>query len=56
MSILKIEFKFLYKEGEKATSIPFYKIENDQINQVCLYNDHQLVIKCAKIIQDCITV
>jgi hypothetical protein len=54
--ILKIEFEFQNKEGKKATFIPFYKIENDQISQVCLYEDHQLAKKWVKMIQDCITV
>lgn len=55
-TILKIEFEFQYIEGKKAAFIPFYKIENDQIGQVCLYEDHQLAKKWAKMIQDCITV
>lgn len=55
-TILKIEFEFQFKEGKKTAFIPFYKIENDQIGQVYLYEDHQLVKKWAKMIQDCITV
>ncbi|MDI5895014.1 hypothetical protein [Flavobacterium algoritolerans] len=55
-TILKIEFEFQYKEAKKIESISFYKIENDQIGQVCLYEDHQLAKKWAKMIQDCITV
>ena len=55
-TILKIEFQFHFKEDNKATLISFYKIENDQIGQVCLYEDHQLAKKWAKKIQDCITV
>ncbi|MFV8345287.1 hypothetical protein [Flavobacterium sp. ZB4P13] len=55
-TILKIEFEFQYKEDKKAAFIPFYKIENDQIGQVCLYEDHQLAKKWAKMIQGCITV
>ncbi|MFV8393128.1 hypothetical protein [Flavobacterium sp. LB2P6] len=55
-TILKIEFEFQYKEAKKAEYISFYKIENDQIGQVCLYEDHQLAKKWTKMIQDCITV
>nr|WP_315161673.1 hypothetical protein [uncultured Flavobacterium sp.] len=55
-TILKIEFEFQYKEAKKTEYISFYKIENDQIGQVCLYEDHQLAKKWAKMIQDCITV
>ncbi|MFH6971637.1 hypothetical protein [Flavobacterium petrolei] len=55
-TILKIEFEFQYKEGKKADYISFYKIENDQIGQVCLYEDHQLAKKWTKMIQDCITI
>jgi hypothetical protein len=55
-TIVKIEFEFQYKETKKTTYIPFYKIENDQIGQVCLYEDHQLAKKWTKMIQDCITV
>lgn len=54
-SIVKIEFEFQYKEGKKIESIPFYKIENDQIGQVCLYEDHQLAKKWIKIIENCIS-
>lgn len=55
-TILKIEFEFQYKDGKKTEFIPFYKIENDQIGQVCLYEDHQLAKKWTKMIQNCITV
>lgn len=55
-TISKIEFEFQYKEGKKADYLSFYKIENDQIGQVCLYEDHQLAKKWTKIIQDCITI
>ena len=44
------------KEAKKTAYIPFYKIENDQIGQVCLYEDHQLAKKWTKMIQDCIKV
>lgn len=54
-TILKIEFEFQYKEGEKTETIPFYKIENDQIGQVCLYEDHQLAKKWIEIIENCIS-
>lgn len=55
-TIVKIEFEFQYKEAKKTAYIPFYKIENDQIGQVCLYEDHQLAKKWTKMIQDCITI
>jgi len=54
-TIVKIEFEFQYKKDKKTESIPFYKIENDQIDQVCLYEDHQLAKKWREIIQDCIS-
>ncbi|MBA4317319.1 MAG: hypothetical protein C0412_02860 [Flavobacterium sp.] len=54
-TIVKIEFEFQYKKDKKTVSIPFYKIENDQMNQVCLYEDHQLAKKWREIIQDCIS-
>jgi hypothetical protein len=53
-TIVKIGFEFQYKKDKKTESIPFYKIENDQMNQVCLYEDHQLAKKWREIIQDCI--
>jgi hypothetical protein len=54
-TIVKIEFEFQDKKDKKPVSIPFYKIENDQMNQVCLYEDHQLAKKWREIIQDCIS-
>jgi hypothetical protein len=51
-TIVKIEFEFQYKKNKKTEFIPFYKIENDQMNQVCLYEDHQLAKKWREIIQD----
>jgi len=54
-TIVKIEFEFQYKKDKKTESIAFYKIENDQIGQVCLYEDHQLAKKWREIIQDCIS-
>jgi hypothetical protein len=54
-TIVKIEFEFQYKKDKKTESIPFYKIENDQLNQICLYEDHQLAKKWREIIQDCIS-
>jgi hypothetical protein len=53
-TIVKIEFEFEYKESKKKKLIQFYTIENEKINQVCLYEDHQLAKKWTKIIQDCI--
>ena len=52
-TIVKIDFEFQYKD-KTTESIPFYKIENDQMNQVCLYEDHQLAKKWREILQDCI--
>lgn len=54
-TIVKIEFEFQYKKDKKTECIAFYKIENDQIGQVCLYEDHQLAKKWREIIQDCIS-
>ena len=54
-TIAKIEFEFQYKKDKKTELIPFYKIENDQINQICLHEDHQLAKKWRKIIQECIS-
>ena len=54
-TIVKIEFEFQNQKDHKIESIPFYKIENDQIDQVCLYEDHQLAKKWREIIQDCIS-
>lgn len=53
-SIVKIEFEFQFKKVKKTKFIPFYKIEKDQMNQVCLYEDHQLAKKWREIIQNCI--
>lgn len=50
---IEFEFEFQYKKNKKTEFIPFYKIENDQMNQVCLYEDHQLAKKWREIIQDC---
>lgn len=54
-TIVKIEFEFQYKKDKKTELIPFYKIENDQINQICLHEDHQLAKKWREIIQECIS-
>jgi hypothetical protein len=53
-TITKIDFEFHYKKDKKTEYVPFYKIENDQMNQVCLYEDHQLAKKWREILQDCI--
>jgi hypothetical protein len=53
-TIEKIDFEFLHKKDRKIESIPFYKIENDQMGQVCLHEDHQLAKKWREIIQGCI--
>ena len=54
-TIVKIDFEFQYINGKKTESIPFYEIENDQMGQVCLHEDHQLAKKWREIIQDCIS-
>jgi hypothetical protein len=54
-TIVKIEFEFQNKKDKKTESIPFYKIENDQMNQVCLYEDHQLAKKWIELIDNCIS-
>lgn len=54
-TIAKIDFEFQDKKDKKTESIAFYKIENDQIGQVCLYEDHQLAKKWREILQDCIS-
>ena len=53
--IIKIEFEFEHKETKKREQILFYTIENEIIDQVCLYEDNQLAKKWIKIIQDCIS-
>jgi hypothetical protein len=53
--IIKIEFEFDYKEAHKKELIQFYTIENEKINQECLYEDHVLAKKWTKIITDCIS-
>jgi hypothetical protein len=53
-TIEKIDFEFQHTNDTKTESIPFYKIENDQMGQVCLHEDHQLAKKWREIIQDCI--
>ena len=54
-TIEKIDFEFQYKKNKKTETIPFYKIENDQMGQVCLHEDHQLAKKWREIMQDCIS-
>lgn len=54
-TILKIEFLFQNKlETSTEILIPVYEIEDDQIGQVQLFEDHELAKKWLKIIQDCI--
>ncbi|MES2575430.1 MAG: hypothetical protein V4572_10845 [Bacteroidota bacterium] len=52
-TIARIDFEFQHN-NKKIEIVPFYKIENDQMNQVCLYEDHQLAKKWREILQDCI--
>ncbi|MCV9926843.1 hypothetical protein OIU83_04240 [Flavobacterium sp. LS1R49] len=54
-TIIKIDFEFQDKTNANKIVIPFYNIEEDQIRQVCLYEDHQLAKKWQQIIQDCIS-
>lgn len=54
-TIEKIDFEFQHKKDKKIESIPFYKIENDQMGQICLHEDHQLAKKWREILQDCIS-
>lgn len=54
-TIVKIDFEFESKKDKKTQSATFYKIENDQINQVCLYEDHQLAKKWRETLQNCIS-
>lgn len=54
-TIVKIDFEFHHAKDKKIESIPFYQIENDQIGQICLHEDHQLAKKWREIIQDCIS-
>lgn len=53
--ITKIEFEFDYKENHKKELIQFYSIENEIIDQECLYEDHVLAQKWTKLITDCIS-
>lgn len=54
-TIVKIEFEFQYKNTDKKEFVPIYTIENDQINQIRLYEEHQLAIKWKAIIDNCIS-
>lgn len=54
-AIQKIEFEFEYKGTEKKELILFYTIENEILDQVCLYEDHKLAQKWMQIIEDCIS-
>ena len=51
----KIAVEFNYKENKKTESVPFYKIENDQMGQICLHEDHQLAKKWKAIFDSHIT-
>ncbi|MBE0390460.1 MULTISPECIES: hypothetical protein [unclassified Flavobacterium] len=54
-TIVKIEFEFKYKNTDIKEFIPIYTIENDQINQIRLYEEHQLAKKWKAIIDNCIS-
>lgn len=51
-TILKIDFEFQNKVSNKTETVPFYSIENDQIGQVCLHEDHQMAKKWVVILQE----
>ena len=53
--ISKIDFEFQYKNSNQTKLFAFYRIEKDQIGQVCLYEDHLLALKWETIIQNCIS-
>lgn len=53
--INQIDLEFHYKESKKTEQVPLYKIENDQMGQVCLYEDHQLAKKWKTLIDSCIS-
>ena len=43
--IVTISLEFTHKENDKKELVSFYSIANDTINQICLYEDHQLAKK-----------
>lgn len=49
-NVVKIEFEFQHMQNQKKQSIPFYKVENDQIGQVYLFEDQQLAKKWEQLI------
>lgn len=51
----RIELEFNYKENKKAATALFYKIENDQLGQIRLHEDHQLAKKWKDKIDSCIS-
>ena len=54
-TVSKIEIEFKHKNDKPATFISFYKIQNDQMNQICLYEDQKLAEKWNGILQECIS-
>ncbi|WP_268847283.1 hypothetical protein [Flavobacterium aestivum] len=54
-TILKLELEFLYTKDQKKELIPIYNIDNQFLDPICLYEDHQLAKKWVKIIDDCIS-
>lgn len=54
-TIVQIDFNFRNKKDNKIQIAPFYKIQNDQIGQICLHEDHQLAKKWSEILQKCIS-
>ena len=54
-NINQVALEFHYKENKKTESVSFYKIENDQMGQICLYEDHQLAKKWKTLIDSCLS-
>ena len=53
-TIVQIDFAFHPKDGTKPVLVPFYKMEHDQLGQVCLYEDRQLAKKWQRFLEDSI--
>ena len=54
-TIVKIDLEFQYKDAVSKDVVTIYTIENDQINQIRLYEEHQLAIKWKALIDKCIS-
>ncbi|MEZ7513897.1 hypothetical protein [Flavobacterium frigidarium] len=53
-TVVRIDFEFQYKDSVTTDIVTIYTIENDQINQIRLYEEHQLAIKWKALIDNCI--